>query len=105
MEEKNSKIFINLNKALYETINSKNNKISLFNLNKQFTKNSSSKFLSTNNHPNFDEDDIKNNQEFNTFMKSLLRNDDDINKEISNVRSKNVFFRKRINLNTIKYIQ
>lgn len=103
MEEKNSKIFINLNKALYETINSKNNKISLFNLNKQFTKNSSSKFLSTNNHPNFDEDDIKNNQEFNTFMKSLLRNDDDINKEISNVRSKNVFFRKRINLNTIKY--
>ena len=103
MEEKNSKIFINLNKALYETINSKNNKISLFNLNKLLTKNSSSKFLSTNNHPNFDEDDIKNNQEFNTFMKSLLRNDDDINKEISNVRSKNVFFRKRINLNTIKY--
>ena len=39
MKEKNPKIFINLNKALYETINSKNNKISLFNQKKQFVKN------------------------------------------------------------------
>ena len=105
MKEKNPKMFINLNKALYETINSKNNKISLFNQNKQFVKNSSTKFLkvSTNNHQNIDEDDIKNNQNFNIFMKSLLKNDDDDNKEISKICSKNIFFRKKINLNSIKY--
>ena len=105
MKEKNSKIFINLNKALYDTINSKNNKISLFNQNKQFIKNSSSKLLkvSTNNHPNFDEDDTKNNYNFNVFVKSLLKKDDDNNQEISNIYSKNIFLRKRINLNSIKY--
>ena len=36
-------------------------------------------------------------------MKSLLKNDDDDNKEISKICSKNIFFRKKINLNSIKY--
>ena len=102
MKDRNSRILMNLNKASYKTTNFKNNKICLFTHNKHFVKNSSSKFLKVaSNNQNLDEDDIKNNHNFNIFMKSLLKKDDD-NKEISKIHSKKFYFRKRINLNSIK---
>lgn len=105
MKEKNSIGFINLNSVLYETINNKNKKISLFNKNKHIVKNASSKFLKvpSNNNQNLDEDDIKNNQNFNAFMKNLLKKDDDDDyNEISKIYSKNYFLRKKINVNALK---
>lgn len=102
MKDRNSRILINLDRASYKTINFKNNKICLFTHNKHIEKNSSSKFLKVSSHnQNLDEDDIKNNQNFNIFMRSLLKKEDD-NRETSKIHSNKYYFRKRINLNSIK---
>ena len=87
-----------MNKTSYKTINFSNIHIPLNTQNKILGKNITPKYI---NGQNSDEDDIKNNQNFKIFMSNLFKKEKE-KKFILNIHSNKYFFRKKINLHSLK---
>jgi len=100
MRNKISSFMKRMNKPSYKTINFSH--IPLNTQNKILEKNVTPKYYKFNiNNQNLDEDDTKNNQNFKIFMSNLLKKEKE-KKYILNIHSNKYFFRKKINLNSLR---